>query len=341
MTQLTYTDLEGIEEELKKIKSDTILFITDGRVWEHHSKNLNIKEIFKDKKVIVWKTPEGEMTKTFKEYQSCLEFFLEKGVHRHSHIVAFGGGALSDFAGFIASTILRGIKWTIIPSTLLSMVDAAIGGKVAINSNSGKNLIGAFYPPEKVLISDFFLSTLPEEELKSGKGEVLKYAFLDKDIHELILQKSGLFKIIEACANFKLKVTSNDLTESDQRKILNLGHTLGHAIERIYRLPHGEAVVWGMAIFFKIFEKEEFIKKLQELKMCLDWEEANPPWKHKTFPLDDIINYISKDKKITSLDSIDIILADDPGVPIIKNIKLEELYEKLGNFQHELKVFSL
>ncbi len=341
-TNLVKADFKKIVSDIDKIDTDTILVITDLNVWSLYHKELDLENNLNGKKVIVWKAPEGEKVKEFSEYQSCLEFFLAKGVHRNCHLVALGGGATSDFAGFVASTLLRGISWSIIPTTMLSMIDASIGGKVAINTGEGKNLVGSFHLPHNVWLNTVVLKTLPEEELRSGRGELLKYAFLNKDIfNEINSDDSDLDKVIELCSQYKLKITEEDFKETGNRKILNLGHSFGHVLERVYHLCHGEAVMWGMVLIFKILDRRDLLNSLQQLKILLNWGEVEPPWRHRHFPTEDIMVYLQRDKKTTSSGAIDLILIDNPGEPLIKSFKFSEVQALLEKAEDELKTFCL
>jgi 3-dehydroquinate synthetase len=316
-----------------------VLVIADHQVWSQYSKDIILEKV-ENKKVIFWKSPDGEKVKNFNDYQTAIEFFLDKGIHRNAHLVVIGGGAVSDFSGLIAATILRGIAWSIIPTTLLSMVDASIGGKVGINSKSGKNLIGAFHLPTNVFICTKFLETLPEAEKQSGLGEVLKYGFLDFSIYNLVVKKADMELIIDACAQFKLKITEEDLKEDGNRKILNLGHSFGHALEFIYNLTHGEAVFWGMALVFKVFGNEKNLYDIKALKNALGMPAVTPPWYNKEFPTDKIMTYLSKDKKISAMSSIDLILIEDIGNPKIENKTFEEIQAILETNKDELRKFS-
>lgn len=339
-TNIKKIELENIVDEINKLETDTVLVIADHQVWSQYSKDIILEKI-ENKKVIFWKSPDGEKVKNFNEYQTAIEFFLDKGIHRNAHLIVIGGGAVSDFGGFIAATILRGISWSIIPTTLLSMVDASIGGKVGINSKSGKNLVGAFHLPTNIFICHNFLETLPETEKQSGLGEVLKYCFLDFSIYSLVTQKASLDLVIDACALYKKKITEEDLKEDGNRKILNLGHSCGHALEVIYNLSHGEAVLWGMALVFKIFGNEKNINDIKVLKNALGINVAHSPWFNKEFPTDKIMTYLSKDKKISAMNAIDFILIEDIGNPKIENKTFEEIQTALEANKDELRKFTL
>lgn len=339
-TNIKHIELESIVDEINNLDTDTILLVVDHLVWSHYSKELILDKI-ENKKVIFWKSADGEKVKNINDFQNAVEFFLEKGIHRNAHLVAIGGGAVSDFAGFIAATILRGISWSIVPTTLLAMVDASIGGKVAINSKSGKNLIGAYHMPTNVWICPKFINTLPETEKNSGMGEVLKYCFLDYTIYDLAIKKAPIEQIIDACAEFKQKLTTEDFKETGIRRILNLGHSFGHALEFIYNLPHGEAVMWGMALVFKAFGTEKNINDIIALKNALNIPGKNPPWFNKEFPIEKIMTYLSKDKKISALSSIDLVLVQDIGNVQVERKTFEEIQAVLETNKDELKKFTL
>lgn len=339
-TLIKNIELASIVDEISKIDTDTILLIVDHQIWSHYSKDLAIEKI-ENKKVIFWKSPDGEKVKNVTDFQNAIEFFLDKGIHRNAHLVVIGGGAVSDFAGFVAATILRGISWSVIPTTLLSMVDASIGGKVAINSRSGKNLIGAFHMPTQVLICPKFLDTLPQSERESGLGEVLKYCFLDYSIYDLAIKKAPIEEIINACAMFKQKLTDEDFKETGIRKILNLGHSFGHAVEFIYNIPHGEAVMWGMALVFKLFGTEKNLNDIIALKKVLNFPSNSAPWLNKEFPIEKIMMYLSKDKKISALSSLDLVIVRDIGNAVIETKTFDEIQATLEANKDELKKFTL
>jgi 3-dehydroquinate synthetase len=338
-TNIKKIELSNIGDEINKLETDTVLIIADHQVWSQYSKDITLEKI-ENKKVIFWKSPDGEKVKNFNDFQIALEFFLDKGIHRNAHLIVIGGGAVSDFAGFLAATILRGIPWSIVPTTLLSMVDASIGGKVGINSKSGKNLIGAFHLPTNIFLCPCFLETLPATEKQSGMAEVLKYCFLDFSIYSLVTKKASLELIVDACATYKKKITEEDLREDGNRKILNLGHSFGHALEFIYNLSHGEAVLWGMALVFKVFGSEKNLNDIKALKMALGIEAQNSPWFNKEFPIEKIMSYLSKDKKISAMSSIDLILIEDIGNPKIENKSFDEIQTILENNKDELRKFT-
>jgi 3-dehydroquinate synthase len=331
MTTLHYLDFNKIIEQAQAIESDTILFVMDERIWPIYKERLSFEQKLTNKKIISWRSAQGESCKKLSEYERCVEFFLEKDIHRRAHVISIGGGATSDFAGFVAATLLRGIDWTVVPTTLLSMVDAAIGGKVALNSRFGKNLVGAFHPPRQVWVNFAFLKSLPPDELLSGKGEILKYAFLDKKINQLVHQQASLEELIKACVEYKLTITEKDLHDKGIRRVLNLGHSLGHAIEKAYSLPHGVAIIWGLFLIFKLYNDQDMIQEWATLQEKLQITTSKVPWEVGGFPTSKILTYLHKDKKIIGLDQMDIVLLDSIGKPEVQKIKFTDLEEKIKN----------
>jgi 3-dehydroquinate synthase len=202
--------------------------------------------------------PDGEAAKEIGVAAGLWSQLAAAGVGRADAIVGVGGGAVTDLAGFVAATWLRGVRVVLVPTTLLGMTDAAIGGKTAINTAEGKNLVGAFYPPAGVLADASVLASLPPAEYVSGLAEVIKAGFIaDPVILGLIesdpqaaAKPGGRHEreLIERAIAMKAAVVSADLREAGQREVLNYGHTLGHAIERVedYSIRHGEAVAIGM-----------------------------------------------------------------------------------------------
>ncbi len=202
--------------------------------------------------------PDGEAGKTAQVSQFIWSKLAEQGFTRSDLIVAIGGGTVTDLAGFAAATMLRGIDWVAVPTTLAGMVDASVGGKTGINSPYGKNLIGAFHSPIAVLIDHNWLPTLSDRDFAAGLAEVVKCGFIsDPEILTLLEERSigqlrsdsqRTTELIERSVRVKASVVSEDFKESHLREILNYGHTFGHAIERVsdYAIRHGEAVSIGM-----------------------------------------------------------------------------------------------
>ena len=196
--------------------------------------------------------PHGETAKRPEHYFALLSFLAEQGLSRTDAVLALGGGAVSDVSGFAAATYLRGIALVMLPTTLLAMVDAAVGGKTGIDLPVGKNLAGAFYQPAAVFCDTDTLNTLPTEQFTAGCAEVLKCAVLgDRALFDRLRSEGQAFDretVIADCAAMKAAFVAADERDLGQRKLLNLGHTLGHAIEAWsgYAIPHGAAVAMGL-----------------------------------------------------------------------------------------------
>ncbi len=210
-------------------------------------KQYKLKE---SKNLFLLSTPNGESQKNSKFLELIWKKAASVGIERTDAIIGFGGGATTDLAGFAAATWLRGIDWYAMPTSLAGMVDASIGGKTGLNSQSGKNLIGSFYSPRSVLIDTNYLTKLPARDLSAGMAEVIKCGFIsDYKILNLVQDDVIDFdQLIYRAVKVKAKVVAKDFKESKLREILNYGHTLGHAIEKDskFRLRHGEAVSIGM-----------------------------------------------------------------------------------------------
>jgi 3-dehydroquinate synthase len=227
--------------------------------------------------------PAGESYKTRATKEYIEDQMLKMGAGRDSCIVALGGGVVLDIAGFVASTYARGIPLILVPTTLLAMCDASIGGKTAVNTPYGKNLIGTFYMPEEVILDFCFLETLPHEEVKNGVVEMIKHAAIfDKKYFEFLETKPPLEHAIEASVAVKTKIITQDPFESGLRRILNFGHTVGHAIEALsnYTVSHGRAVAIGMLLesqmaeemgYFTAYDRLKNIFNIYEVDLSLDF----------------------------------------------------------------------
>jgi 3-dehydroquinate synthase len=209
----------------------------------------------------------GEEQKTLSMAEQLYTHLLKAGLDRHATIVALGGGVIGDLAGFVASTLLRGITYIQIPTTLLAQVDSSVGGKTGVNHTLGKNLIGTLYQPRFVLIDPAVLKTLPKREMWSGLAEVVKYGLirdlalfkrLEAELENLANNPERLIEVIARCCAMKAAIVAADERETRQRKILNFGHTIGHAIEAAsaYQLRHGEAIAWGMLAAARLSHKK-------------------------------------------------------------------------------------
>jgi len=253
---------EAAKDILRRFPGSKKFIITDSHVGRLYGRKLSLA--LNQSSRFVLTVPAGEKSKSRKIKDRLENKLLQLRADRHSVIIALGGGMIGDLAGFVAATLFRGIPLVQIPTSLLAQVDSSVGGKVAINHPHGKNLIGAFYQPHQVYIDASVLETLPDREFQSGLAEVIKYgAILDADFfnyiernHQKILERdlTVLTAIIKRCCELKRNVVQKDERESGLRKILNFGHTVGHAIESLshFRLLHGEAISIGMVTEAKL-----------------------------------------------------------------------------------------
>jgi shikimate kinase/3-dehydroquinate synthase len=255
--------IDQIGELLKSRKLGHPIIVTDENVAKFHSSKIIISLRNAGLEPNLFTISAGESYKTLDTVNQIWNAFLHAGMHRKSTVIALGGGVVGDMAGFAASIFMRGIQWVVVPTTLLAMVDASLGGKTGFDLPEGKNLIGSFYPPKLVLADPQALKTLPEAELLSGLAEVVKHGIIsDPKLFNLCARgldwvKANLEEIIKRAMAVKIKVIEEDPYEKGFRAALNFGHTVGHAIELVsgFRLRHGEAVSIGMVAEAKLAER--------------------------------------------------------------------------------------
>ncbi len=224
----------------------------------------------------------GEANKTLLSVEKIAAAMIKCGVKRSDRITAFGGGMIGDVAGFAASVYMRGIEWSFVPTTLLAMADSCVGGKTAVNVGLVKNAIGSFSLPD-VFIETKYLNTLPRREYESGMGEIVKMSLLDPLLYEFMQGKFNAETAIKHCVRLKSAIVEKDMYDHGARKALNLGHTVGHAVEVLSGMPHGTSVLVGLRLellmlrdyiphnFF--YELQAYINKyLPELRYNFDAE---------------------------------------------------------------------
>lgn len=251
----------------------------------------------------------GEERKTLGSVETVLSRMLELGLKRDSLAIVIGGGVAGDVGGFAAAIYLRGIDWVNVPTTLLAQVDSSVGGKVGVNHARGKNLIGAFHPPRAILSDVSFLATLPEHELRSGLFESLKGGVIgDPSLFDLVANErrsildretDPLVEVVRRSVEVKAAIVEADARERDQRRLLNYGHTLGHALEAAldYRgLTHGDAIAWGMIGANAIARRRGLLREEDERRIrdaILAWQPSTLP----SLPLDRALLALGHDKK--------------------------------------------
>jgi 3-dehydroquinate synthase len=282
------------------------ILVTDENVAKFHAKDVmvSLREAGFSPNLLT--LPSGEACKNLETVQTLWHGFLEQGLDRRSTVIALGGGVISDLTGFAASTYMRGINWVCVPTTLLSMVDASLGGKTGFDLPEGKNLIGSFYPPKLVLADPQVLETLPDPELISGLAEVVKHGIIsDPELFDLCSRgwdcvSDHLEQIVKRAMAVKVKIIEDDPYEKGFRAALNLGHTVGHAVELVskFQLRHGEAVAIGMVAEAKLAERLNVANKgLSDMIGKVLSTLGLPVQIPTELPREEIIRAMSVDKK--------------------------------------------
>ena len=310
--------LKNLGDKLVEIglgkKSKKVLIVSNPVIYKHYGETVQTSLSNAGFDVAHLILPAGERFKTANSLQKIYDAALAHRLERSSMIVALGGGVIGDMSGYAAATWLRGIDLVQVPTTLLAMVDSAIGGKTGINHPQGKNLIGAFYQPRLVWVDPEVLKTLPAREFRSAMAEVIKYGIIwDRELFDLLancdrldqlryISSELLQTILYRCAKAKAEVVSKDEKEGNLRAILNYGHTVGHAIESVtnYRLyNHGEAVGLGMVIAGAIAVDLGLWSELDQVQQVALIAKTHLP---QTVPadinLESIIESLSTDKKV-------------------------------------------
>lgn len=280
--------------------------------------------------------PSSEDAKRVEVAAFCWQKLGQADFTRSDAIIGIGGGSTTDLAGFVAATWLRGVKYIAIPTTLLGMVDAAIGGKTAINTAEGKNLVGVFHAPSAVLVDLDTLQSLPKNELLAGFGEVVKYGFIsDARILEIIEQEleaatdtstAQFRELIERSIAIKAKVVAEDFKESGLREILNYGHTLGHAIElnERYQWRHGAAISIGMVF---VAELARLVGRLPDDVVDRHRSVLNSlglPTSYRASEFEKLLAAMQRDKK-SRAGALRFVVLDDIGKPTIMNAPTNEM----------------
>ncbi|MFW5706493.1 MAG: 3-dehydroquinate synthase [Bacteroidota bacterium] len=309
------------------IPQNNVFLITDTHVAAHYNK------WFPDFPVYVI-TP-GEASKDLKELASIFEWLLLNGADRSSFIVGIGGGVVCDIAGFVASTFMRGIPFGFVASSLLAQVDASVGGKNGVNLKGYKNIIGTFTQPHFVLCDTGMLHTLPEEEFRNGMAEVIKHALIsDREKFEwlqrnrnTVLQRneSAINYIVSRSVKIKAAVVQTDELEKGQRRLLNFGHTWGHAIEKVSKIPHGQAVAAGMVFAASLSVQQEHLHHDEREAIMNLINDYGLPVVVELDP-EKVFDAMLKDKK-RERQTMHFVLLQAIGEAFVKEIDLEVLKE--------------
>ncbi len=275
----------------------------------------------------------GEAHKTWETVEMIAGRLMELGAHRGTLLIGLGGGVVTDITGFVSSIYMRGVPFAFVPTTLLAMVDAAIGGKNGVNVAMHKNMLGTIRQPSFILYNTDFLLTLPEEQWSNGFAEIIKYGYIADARILTTLQQSDvayfqkhphqLAGLIEGCVDIKNKIVHADEHETGLRKMLNFGHTAGHAFEMMGNLPHGYAVGLGMIVAVLLSEKHKALPQATRQQLTSILATYGLPTQID-FDVKEAIEIMRMDKKKDD-QGIDYILLEKPGVAVIHKLKPEDI----------------
>lgn len=301
------------------------LIVTDDGVPSEYARQ--IASVCPDSTVVT--LPQGEKTKSLDNHRALLSRMLELNFLRTDRVIAVGGGVMGDLAGFAAAVYMRGIDFYNIPTTLLSQVDSSIGGKVAVDMDGVKNVIGAFYQPKKVLIDPDTLNTLDRRQLSAGLAEAIKMAATsDRTLFEKIEQSEKLEdvldEVIEGSLHIKRDVVQQDPTEKRLRRVLNFGHTVGHAIESAMdgQWLHGECVAAGMLPMSSTQARQRIARVLEKYDLPT----------HTDRTADELLSYIQHDKKAAD-GGVKAVCVDEIGSFVFRQMTLAEIAERIRQWQ--------
>ena len=282
-------------------RSGKVMIVSDTNVAPLYAEGVADQLVYHGYEPTIFTFDAGEESKNLSTYGDILALLAEEGFTRTDTVLALGGGVVGDMAGFAAATYMRGVAFINMPTSLLAAIDSSVGGKTAVDLPQGKNLVGAFYQPRLVLFDTDFIKTLPYDEIRNGLGEGVKYAVLEGgeivDILSSGLTSENLEDFIALSVDAKRRIVEADEWEKGKRKLLNLGHTVAHAVETLteYVVPHGVAVAYGVRVMSRLAHdrgelSDEDYYKIEELLLENDLGlELNP--------VEELIPYFSADKK--------------------------------------------
>ncbi len=320
------------------IRAPKLALISDDKVGPLYAQTVRQSLEDAGSQVFSYTVPEGETSKSLKTLSTLLSRMAQDGFNRQGAVVALGGGVISDLAGFVAASYMRGIDFYILSTTLLGMVDASVGGKTGVNLPEGKNLVGAFWQPKAVLMDVSVLATLPEREFRGGAVELFKHGLLAdprllEDAANLEFRRDGpsafLEETVARSVSVKAVVVAEDERESGRRAYLYLGHSLAHALEAYtktspgHALSHGDAVTYGLLFAAQLASARGYADETSRVTDFLRWVEPAPL---PEIPLEPLLPYIARDKK--HLGTQRWVLLERIGLPrIVTDLSEAELQD--------------
>ncbi len=322
--------LSNVGEMLRPIKKPCrAVIITDSNVDELYADTVMDSLVKSGYSADKYVFSAGETSKCAETFIDILEFLASEKITRSDLLVALGGGVVGDITGFAASCYLRGIDFVQIPTTLLAAVDSSVGGKTAIDLRAGKNLAGAFYQPIAVICDTDTFRTLPEKEVACGYAEVIKYGILfEKEFCDALMNvKNDINEIVEKCVIFKRDIVEKDEFDNGERKLLNLGHTAAHGIEKVssYTLTHGQAVAVGTVIATKIAENLGICEKETHKEVERMLTKYNLPTEYDITP-EQLCDAALLDKKRGG-GKLTLVLPERIGKCILYDVNVDDLQE--------------
>lgn len=330
----------------KNHKASRYGIITDSHVNRLYGKAMQDAMTDAGLNAFILEIPAGEPSKNMATVMEIAGKLLAAGADRNTMLIALGGGVVGDLTGFIASVYMRSVPYIQIPTTLVGQVDSAIGGKTAVDLPQGKNLLGTFYQPRAVFVDLNFLDTLPDKEFQNGLAEIIKYGIiedeklfqlLEEDMDSIKSRDPGLLlKIIETCCRIKKSIVEIDEWEQGLRRILNFGHTLGHAFEAAsdYKLSHGEGVALGMVAAARLSVKMKYLPESELIRVEQVIAEAGLPIRLQTsVDQQAVIDRLKVDKKKKD-DVVHFVLIKKIGLPFVNGGISDQM---IGNVLEEMK----
>lgn len=322
---------EGTMDDLHRLApAKDCVIITDDTISALHADKL------KGYRMLTF--PAGEERKTLDTIMSLTEGLLSEGAHRKTMLLGIGGGVVTDIVGYLASSFMRGVQMAFVPTTLLAQVDAAIGGKNGVNVGLHKNMLGTVKQPTFILFDTQWLSTLPEEHWRGGFAEVIKYGFIadvrilttlqNADIPYFQKHPDKLAELIAGCADVKNKIVHADESETGLRRMLNFGHTAGHAFETLYGLPHGHAVGLGMRVALKLSQQHCGLGEESGAQLLQLLHQYALPSSIE-YDTEAVMQLLLTDKKRRD-DGIEYVLLEKPGVAVTKVLQAGDIAAALS-----------
>jgi 3-dehydroquinate synthase len=308
------------------------IIITDSHVNELHGKRFDGY-----RKLVI---PAGEQSKSLTVIEDLVNQLIALQAHRKTMLIGVGGGVVTDITGFLASVYMRGVPFGFVPTTLLGMVDAAVGGKNGVNVGLHKNMIGTIRQPRFILYDTSYLQTLPEEEWSNGFAEIIKYGCIsdvrilntlsENKIDYFLRRTDKLNDLVMGCVDVKNKIVHADESETGMRKLLNFGHTAGHAFETLHQLPHGHGVALGMRVACLLSESQLGFQHKDSNMLCALLDRYNLPVQLQ-FDVPKVMDILTMDKKRNAQD-LDYVLLQKPGVAHIKPLPFDTIQKALEVF---------